>query len=145
MAEALVNVEKFRDLTAAMIARSLLESDGIQCFLQDENFVRMDWGYSQFIGWIRLQVAPADLERGRELLAAPIPEELDVADGEEPEPQPRCPQCGSLDVSHPGIRKGWSYFLLWLGFPVPVPSDRWHCESCRVEWIDDGKEAEVSL
>ena len=37
-----VTVRRYRDLTEAMVARSVLESAGIPAYLRDENLVRMD-------------------------------------------------------------------------------------------------------
>ena len=56
----LVTVRRYRDLSEAIVARSLLESAGIYVFLRDENLVRLDWQVSNFIGGIRLQVAAND-------------------------------------------------------------------------------------
>jgi hypothetical protein len=39
----LVTVRRYRDLSEAIVGRSVLESAGILCFLLDENFVRLDW------------------------------------------------------------------------------------------------------
>lgn len=53
----LTTIRRFRDLSEAIVARSLLESGGIEAYLCDENLVRLDWQISNFIGGIRLQVA----------------------------------------------------------------------------------------
>ena len=41
--QTLVTVARYRDLSEAIVARSVLESAGLFCFLQDENTIRMDW------------------------------------------------------------------------------------------------------
>src|ERR1700743_1357680 len=51
----LVTVRKYRDLPEAFVARSVLESAGIECFLQDENTVRAAWLWSDLFGGARLQ------------------------------------------------------------------------------------------
>src|SRR4029077_18975842 len=40
--QELVTVRKFRDLPEALLAKGSLESAGIECFLADENLVRLD-------------------------------------------------------------------------------------------------------
>src|SRR6202022_1189461 len=39
----LVTIRQFRDLPEALLARGSLDSAGIECFLTDDNMVRMDW------------------------------------------------------------------------------------------------------
>lgn len=46
----LVTVRRYRDLSEAIVARSLLESAGIDAILRDENMVRMEWQISNFLG-----------------------------------------------------------------------------------------------
>jgi hypothetical protein len=39
----LTMIRRFRDLPEALLAKTSLESTGIECFLTDENIVRIDW------------------------------------------------------------------------------------------------------
>ncbi|WP_353068149.1 DUF2007 domain-containing protein [Tunturibacter empetritectus] len=94
----LVTVRRYRDLSEAIVARAVLESAGIFCFLKDENLVRLDWQVSNFIGGIRLQVASTDVDAAEEILSQPVPTEFAVPD----QPgfsQPRCPRCTSIDIT----------------------------------------------
>ena len=54
--QELVTIRQFRDLPEALLAKGSLESAGIECFLADENLVRLDWFISNFIGGIKLNV-----------------------------------------------------------------------------------------
>ena len=56
-----VTVAFFNNLLKAHLARTRLQSEGIQCFLADEHIVRMNWFWSFFVGRIKLQVKAADL------------------------------------------------------------------------------------
>src|SRR5258708_10220527 len=47
--QKLVTIRQFRDLPEALLAKGSLESAGIECFLADENLVRLDWFISNFI------------------------------------------------------------------------------------------------
>src|SRR5882672_9344643 len=64
----LVTIRQFRDLPEALLAKGSLESVGIECFLADENLVRLDWFISNFIGGIKLNVRAADAEDARKIL-----------------------------------------------------------------------------
>ena len=56
----LIAVRRFRDLPEALVAKGMLDSAGVKCFLSDENTVRMDWLWSNALGGVRLWV-----QRGR--------------------------------------------------------------------------------
>jgi hypothetical protein len=80
--ERWVTVETFRDHFPGIVARSALEAADIPCFLRDENTVRMDWGVSNAIGGMRLQVMQQDEESAREVLSGLAIE--DLPEDEEP-------------------------------------------------------------
>src|SRR2546425_2892123 len=94
----LVPIRHFRDLPEALLAKGSLESAGIECFLTDDNMVRMDWFISNLLGGIKLAVNQEDAEAATAFLDEPMPETLDVEGVGEYE-QPRCPECHSLDVN----------------------------------------------
>src|SRR5882724_8221653 len=73
-----IMVGRYRDSGEAMIAKSMLDSAGIECFLGDENLVRLDWFYSNIIGGIKLMVREEDAETARKLLEENIPEKFDA-------------------------------------------------------------------
>src|SRR5262249_48946682 len=76
----LVMVKRFRDMPGAQVAESLLDSAGIDCFLADENTIRMDWLWSNLLGGFKLMVRPEDLEGAKSIL-----EEANLAGIAEPE------------------------------------------------------------
>jgi hypothetical protein len=71
-------VGRYRDSGEAMIAKSMLDSAGIECFLGDENLVRIDWFYSNLIGGIKLMVREEDADTARKLLEQNIPGKFDM-------------------------------------------------------------------
>lgn len=132
-------IRQYRDQAEAFLARSVLESAGIACYLRDENTIRMDWLWSNLMGGIRLQVANEDVQAAEAILNQPIPASIAVA-GEADYEQPRCPRCGSLDISFESLdTKVGATSILLLGFPLPSPieRDRWHCHACGCDWTDD--------
>jgi hypothetical protein len=135
--QELVTIRQFRDLPEALLAKGSLESAGIECFLADENLVRLDWFISNFIGGIKLNVRPADEANARRLLDEPILEGLYVQ-GVGLYEQPRCPNCHSLDVNFQELDRPIAYMSAFLRVPLPVQRPAWHCQSCDAEWEDDG-------
>jgi len=132
----LVTVRQFRDLPEALLAKGSLESSGIECFLRDENMVRMDWFISNFLGGIKLCVQPEDVENARTLLDEPILEGIYV-EGIGLYEQPRCPECRSLDVNFHELYQPIAYLSAFLRVPMPVQRKAWHCRDCDAEWEDD--------
>ncbi len=133
----LVTIQQFRDLPEALLAKGSLESAGIECFLADDNLVRLDWFISNFIGGIKLNVRAADVENARKILAEPILEGLYVQ-GIGLYEQPRCPNCQSLDVNFQELDRPIAYMSAFLRVPMPVQRPGWRCHACDAEWADDG-------
>lgn len=52
----LVLLRRFRDLHEALLAKGKLNSAGLDCFLADDNMVRMDWFISNLLGGVKLMV-----------------------------------------------------------------------------------------
>jgi hypothetical protein len=133
-------IGRYRDSGEAMIAKSMLDSAGIESFLSDENLVRLDWFYSNLVGGIKLMVREEDAETARKLLEENIPEKFDVA-GVGEYKQPRCPKCGSLDVSFDELNKQIAYTGFLLNVPIPVNYMGGRCHGCGHEW---GSESDAS-
>jgi hypothetical protein len=133
----LVSIRRYRDLSEAIVARSLIESAGIFCFLMDENFARLEWQISNLIGGIRLQVPDEDAEAATELLDQPIPDNFSF-EGVDDYQQPRCPQCQSVDISFEGSnRKAALASLYMFNLPAPLGTSSWLCNQCECRWTDD--------
>jgi putative signal transducing protein len=63
-----VTIARFSGLLEASLAKSLLDSAEIPCFLVDDNMVRMAWFFSDGLGGVRLQVAEEDVDDALEVL-----------------------------------------------------------------------------
>jgi hypothetical protein len=129
--ERLVTVGRYMDVPHAIVQRSVLESAGIFCFLQDENFVRVDWGAGIALGGVRLQVRPEDVKDAEDLLKQPMPEAIEY-EGTETFLQPHCPRCGSTDVAFPAVYA--------QSLAAPAGDETWRCGACGCQWCDDGKD-----
>lgn len=135
-AEGLVEIARFRDVPVATMMKGALESAGIQCFLADDQMINTNWFYSNALGGVKLLVSPADFDAAKEVLEQPIPERIEFAEGEEYE-QPRCPKCGSLNVSFQNIDEATAFGSAWMGIPLPYTLDRWECKDCEATWKED--------
>ena len=58
-------------LVEALLAKGSLESAGIECFLGDDNLIRMDWLWSNLLGGIKLRVRQEDALVASRLLISP--------------------------------------------------------------------------
>lgn len=94
MAEAVITVGNYPDLASAHLAQSVLEAEGIDSVIPDENLAGIDWQMGTALHGVRLQVAAEDADDARALLAT-----LLVEDDAVPDPaEPHCPRCGSADI-----------------------------------------------
>jgi hypothetical protein len=64
----IVSLLKYMTLPEALLAKSILESAGIESFLGDQNIVRMDWFLSNALGGVKLRVREEDAEEAAALL-----------------------------------------------------------------------------
>jgi hypothetical protein len=132
---SLVTIRAYRDLPDALIAQSILESAEIECFLADDNIVCLYWFYSYAVGGVKLRVSDLDASDAIELLSQP-PIESFATGGAGDYVQPRCPNCGSLDLHRDELSRVayaslfYFPFLVWLLLFVPFRRRGWQCHSC---------------
>ena len=111
----LVTIATYDRSALANLAKSTLESEGIQCCLQDDNVVAMNWLWSNAVGGIKLQVNAQDVELARSLLEAV---ESRPQDGSEI--VFHCEDCGAT-LKFPGHRRGGVESCDHCGAYVDVP------------------------
>ena len=126
-------LRQVRDLPEALLLKSILDSAGIECFLGDENTIRMDWFWSNLLGGVKICVRKADAEAASSLLEQASPEGF-VVDGAGEFQQPRCPKCESFDISFQGLNKRVAFTSSFFGVPVPLKRCFWKCDSCGHQW-----------
>jgi hypothetical protein len=119
----LLTIRQFRDVPEALLAKSVLESAGIECFLSDDNLIRIDWLLSNLLGGIKLRVRQEDAVVAARLLEKNTPPEF-MVEGVGEYKQPRCPGCESLEV-----------FSEELAHPAAY---HWKCRACGCEWLEPG-------
>jgi hypothetical protein len=130
----LVTLRQYGDLPGALLARSILESAGIECFLGDDNLIRMDWLWSNLLGGVKLRVRPEDADAAAGLLALDFTVRGNPEEGDEHE-QSHCPGCHAVGMPFAELNK----FAAAAGavshrVSVPLSRRRWKCRSCGHEW-----------
>lgn len=138
--ENLVTVATFSDVLEAKIVQSMLESEGISCFMQDENIIGINWMLSAAVGGVKLKVRESDLNEASLLLSENTKMIMvpDFASDERAQiniDAVRCPECGSDNVVREKLSRR-AFFLSWmfLGFPLPFFRNSYSCLSCLQTW-----------
>jgi hypothetical protein len=82
-APAPVTIRQYLNVPEALLAKSILDSAGIPCFLGDQNIIRLDWFLSNALGGVKLLVKEEDVVAADELLNQHAPESSLTEDAEE--------------------------------------------------------------
>jgi hypothetical protein len=128
-------------LPEALLAKSFLESEGVESFLIDETTIRMDWLWSNLLGGVKLCVNREDTDAAAQILSQEIPEKFNVEGAEDFE-QPRCPQCQSLNISYEDLNKPATYASTFLlNLPIQISCRRWNCQTCGYIWDQTDEES----
>jgi hypothetical protein len=115
-----------------------LDSAAIECFLADENTIRMDWFWSNFLGGIKVCVRKVDADAASTLLDQGIPEKFNV-EGVGEYQQPRCPKCQSVRASFQGLNRPVDYARALFGGSLPLHRSLWECHSCGHQWPESSE------
>lgn len=144
MSQNSVVLRTFDNYITAEIIKGRLAEDGIMASIKDEHTVTMNWMWSQALGGIKLLVDANEYERANELLTSyeeAFEAKQDAPAYDEPydeqlDPNNRvCIHCGSKNTKLQTINKTWAYStLLFLGFPIKVKEDKWHCFHCGADF-----------
>ena len=121
----------------SFLCASILDSAAIECFLLDENTIRMDWFWSNFLGGIKLCVRKLDADAAASLLDQSILEKFEVDRVGEYQ-QPRCTKCQSLRVSFQGLNRPTDYVRA-LYRRSPLHRSLWECDSCGNQWPESSE------
>jgi DNA-directed RNA polymerase subunit RPC12/RpoP len=124
----LVTVQTFDNYFSANIILTRLQSEGIECYLKDENTVTIDPILSNAIGGIKLVVKKEDQHVVTKRLRAYHIDYMLAA---------TCPQCGSnsfLYVTKPSATNYVTAILTWLFSSYAVaPHYVYQCGNCGYE------------
>jgi len=139
-----VTIQIFTLPTDAQMAQLRLESEGITCFLKDEETIGVMNLYSNALGGIKLQVLNEDVEQAREILInggfintekSTQKKNIEVIDDSTISDKNKCPYCGSDNIDtvvHPSFWVIFFYFVLSVIFPIFKSWEK--CYDCSKEW-----------
>jgi len=135
-------VATYPDLISAQLAQSLLDAEGIDSTIPEENIAGIDWQWSTALQGIRLQVDASDVDPALALLSIRpgLTEEDYAAEIHTAEEQECCPHCGSeLMGSQRWRRRGKALTMLapilLLLWPLLVAfGPRFECTHCGRLW-----------
>jgi ribosomal protein S27AE len=131
-----VTVATFARPVEAHLARTKLESEGIPCFVTDEQLVQVNWLFPNVIGGVKLKVPASYAPRAKDILR-PRPRLVVVADADAkiPEDELICPRCRSFDVYRHKQRLAAVATALF-GSILPWHIRKWVCKQCGYQWKD---------
>ena len=89
-----ITIKTFNSGIEAHIIKNRLESEGITCFIRDENIVTVNPLYNFAVGGVKLDVLETDVEKALSILAEI--EEVPYTDHEDE--VIHCPQCNSSEL-----------------------------------------------
>jgi hypothetical protein len=78
-----VTLRQFLTVQEALMAKSILDSAGIESFLADENVISMNWLWSNALGGVKLQVRTTDAAIASDLLNQKLSEAAANAEPDE--------------------------------------------------------------
>jgi DNA-directed RNA polymerase subunit M/transcription elongation factor TFIIS len=125
---------RFRDMPEALLAKSVLESAGIECLLADANIIRTDWLWSNLVGGVKLRVLEEDLEEATRILDLDSPTEHSAMSAGEDFQPPSCPRCHSPEVSLGDLQDSKAEVNFSATARPAAGEPLWTCRSCGNQW-----------
>jgi hypothetical protein len=133
----LVTLNTFTSIFEANMFRSKLESEGIECFIDDENIGSMNFLYGSAVGGVKLKVRKSDYDKARKVLEESGQTIVEVEE-EQNDDNPACPSCGSRNTEYAQVQRKFNVLsILLLGFPILFPGHGYKCNDCNHEWEDN--------
>jgi len=125
---AIVRLITCNNSVEANMLKSLLENEGIECFLTNENFTTLMPGYNGMLGsGIQIMIDETNSDRAIELISKQNTEKIE------------CPTCGSEDIVFGlGGNKFRKIVVVILSslFAIPFNNIRntYYCKNCKTEF-----------
>ncbi len=128
-------INAYNNYVEAHIARGVLEEEGIESWLKDENTVTIDPILTNAVGGIKLMVESSQAQRAFDILTCLRQENRAAV---------ACPKCGSHnieEVSTPRKANNWLTALLTFGLGdyAIAPDKVNHCFDCGEEFEIKGE------
>lgn len=126
---AIIRLTTCNSSIEATMTKNILENEGIECFLTNENFTTLMPGHIGMLGsGVQVMIDAEDYEKASSIVALQEKEDVLV-----------CPNCGSEDVVFGlGEHKVKKVFLVMLSllFFIPFNNIRnlYYCKHCKSEF-----------
>lgn len=132
----LITAKIFDNTIDAHLFKSKLESEGINCYLFDENTISINPLFNNAVGGIKLKISDTDIKRTQEIISqiekTPLTNDNDVII--------KCPNCDSQDIysgfkSMKGLKGVLSIILSFLLMIFPIYHKAvYKCKDCNTEF-----------
>ena len=134
MPDELVTIGAYSTPQEACLVKSVLEAFGVDAVLADDNYIRLNWLYSNLLGGVKVRApgsmaeeAHAILDAAPEAYVAIPPDEIVV-----------CPACGGANTRPYLDRRAACLTWLLIGIPLVFPRLRNVCNDCGRRWTGEG-------
>lgn len=132
----LITIKTFDNPIDAHLLRTRIESEGVNCFLFDENIVGLNPLYNVMVGGIKLKIKEDDVDRVKAILIeienSPITDDKNIAI--------TCPNCESKEIipgfkSMKGTKGLFSAIISFLFMVFPIYyATVYRCKNCGAEF-----------
>ncbi len=126
---SIISLTTCGNIIEANMAKNILENEGIECFLTNENFTTLMPHYNNMLGaGIQIMIDEKDYEKANLLIA----NQSDLKN-------PRCPICNSNDVSFGlGMNRfkkiAVVFFSLLSFIPFNNIRNTYYCNNCKADF-----------
>ena len=138
MTDKIIVITTVHDLTNAYLIKNILESNGIECFIANENTITADPLYMNAVGGMKIHIREEDRKLALQLLSKNENSQIDDPTNvieEANTTETICPNCSSSDVRREKVSiASFAISFLLLGFPIPFLKRKYHCFNCQHEW-----------
>ena len=140
MDNKIITLSVENDLTSAYLIKGLLEENGIECFVANENVTTANPLYMTAVGGIRVDILEKDKDEAAAIIARNKLDVIAADNEEEKEPDTEtsdiiCPKCGSNNVRREKFSvAAIALSTLLIGLPIPFLKHKCHCFNCQTEW-----------
>jgi len=135
MSHKLITIAQYRDLPQAGLDKSILESQGITCFLDNEFTIGVNWLYSTALGGVKLQVLEVDVAQAKQILQESYNCATEAGPAEEDLPLENvCPSCGAAEIETRNYTRKFAAISLLLSLPLFFFLKRYRCKGCGHRW-----------
>ncbi|MCX6763493.1 MAG: hypothetical protein NTZ97_02040 [Candidatus Moranbacteria bacterium] len=139
-----ITARTFPDVVSAEVCKTKLESEGIQCEIENDELINMNPLNAVAYGGVKLGVKIKDAKKALEIFHQLDAKEIyNVTEEDKKRIENNklqkiknyCPNCGSLEIfREPISKRAFALSVLLLGFPIIFKRGKWHCFNCKNNW-----------